>query len=99
MPLRIQGPTSMIDLATEKRTLIKANRDIAEGEERIGRQIDLIGRLRDGGHSVVDAQALLQMLQETLQAWRGHREEILRTIARLEDRDGSAAGPASSPSN
>jgi hypothetical protein len=88
----------MIDLATEKRTLIKANRDIAEGEERIGRQIDLIGRLRDGGHSV-DAQALLQTLQETLQAWRGHREEILRTIARLEDRDESAAGPASSPSN
>lgn len=74
----------MLDLATEREHLAKADLDLAEGEARISRQIELIDRLRKGGHSVSEAEGLLDTLQQTLQAWQGHREEIIRTIARLE---------------
>ena len=85
----------MLDLATEREHLAKAERDIAEGEERISRQAQLIERLREGGHSLSEAQALLATLTQTLQTWRDHRDEILRTIARLESEALSSPGGAS----
>jgi hypothetical protein len=74
----------MLSLATERESLAKADQDITEGEERITRQIDLIQRLRRGGYGVAAAETLLEALRQTLQTWREHRDEILRTIARLE---------------
>jgi hypothetical protein len=74
----------MIDLETEKENLAKANRDISEGEDRIARQTELVERLRRSGHSVAQAERLLDTLHQTLQSWRDHRDEILRTITRLE---------------
>ena len=74
----------MLDLATEKQTLIKAERDIAEGEARIVRQMDLIGNLRERGEDPARAEELLHTLQDTLDAWKQHRDEIVLTIARLE---------------
>lgn len=87
----------MLDLATEREHLAKADRDIAEGEERIRRQAELIERLREGGHSLSEAERLLATLTQTLQLWRDHRDEILRTIARLESRRLGASGGASTP--
>ncbi len=84
----------MLDLATERDHLAKADRDIAEGEARISRQVELIGRLRENGHSVSDAEELLATLRQTLQAWQDHRTEILRTIARLESGE---LGPPGTP--
>jgi len=74
----------MPDLATERQHLAKADRDIAEGEARISHQAALIERLREGGHRVSEAEELLAVLQQTLQAWQDHRAEIIRTIVRLE---------------
>lgn len=74
----------MADLATELKHLAKAESDIAAGERRVSAQALLVERLRDGGHETGEAEALLLTLRQTLAAWRGHRDEILRTVARLE---------------
>ena len=88
----------MLDLATEREHLAKADLDLAEGQARIDRQVELINRLRKGGYSVSEAEGLLDTLQQTLQAWQGHREEIIRTIARLEREElGPPAGPPLPP--
>jgi aryl carrier-like protein len=78
----------MIDLATEKDTLVKADRDIAEGEERITRQVALIAQLREEGYSVSQAEMLLATFRHTLQAWQEHRVAIIHAIDRLERQAG-----------
>ncbi|WP_210529646.1 hypothetical protein [Rubellimicrobium arenae] len=80
----------MLNLATERATLAKAERDIAEGEARIANQADLVGRLRATGQDIGMAEALLATLQGTLRQWQDHRDEILRTIARLEQESAPA---------
>jgi hypothetical protein len=72
----------MPDPAIEREHLSKAERHIAEGEERITRQMLLIDRLRREGHNVSEAERLLLTLRETLVTWQEHREEILRALAR-----------------
>jgi len=72
----------MPDPAIEREHLSKAERDIAEGEERISRQMILIDRLRQDGHDVAGAERLLVILQETLAVWQAHRDEILRELRR-----------------
>ena len=83
-----------LELARERDSLAKADRDLAEGEERITRQIALVERLRRDGHSVMEAQRLLETLQQTLQIWREHRALIVQRIAHLES---LAIGPAPGP--
>lgn len=70
----------MPDLATERAHLAKAERDITEGEERIFRQEELVAYLRSRDQNTTEAEALLRVLQETLLAWKAHRDQILRTI-------------------
>ena len=74
----------MPDLATERAHLAKAERDITEGEERIFRQEELVAYLRSRDQNTTEAEALLRVLQETLLAWKAHRDQILRTIDDLE---------------
>ena len=74
----------MIDLATEREHLAKAERDVAEGTGRVSRQADLVEQLRGSGHDVATATELLETLRQTLQAWEAHRDIILSTIAKLE---------------
>ena len=74
----------MLSIAQERSHLAKAEQDVAEGERRVASQTDLIDRLRRHGHAVEQAEKLLATLKETLQAWRAHREEIRRTLAKLE---------------
>ena len=81
----------LLSLADEKKHLAQADRDIAMGEERIARQAELIEEMRESGQSVIEAEKLLRTLRQCLETWQDHREEILRTIIRLE---GGAAGAA-----
>ncbi|WP_376091676.1 hypothetical protein ACE7GA_22185 [Roseomonas sp. CCTCC AB2023176] len=88
----------MTDLPTERRHLAKAERDVADGKARIMRQADLVGRLRAEGRDVAQAEALLSTMRQSLEAWQDHREEILRTIARLESAPGEPV-PVAPPTN
>ena len=72
----------MADPDLEREHLGKAERDIAEGERRITRQMVLIERLRQDGHDTAEAEKLLLTLRETLAEWQTHREEILRELER-----------------
>ena len=74
----------MPELETEREHLVKADCDIAEGERRVSAQLLLVERLREGGHDSANAEQLLLILQQTLEAWQGHRDLILKEIARLE---------------
>lgn len=77
----------MLDLATEREHLAKAELDLAQGRARIDRQSELVNRLRGAGQDAVAAEGLLALLKQTLKAWAGHRDIILATIARLEEQD------------
>ena len=74
----------MMDLATEKEHLAKAELDLVDGGARVRQQSDLVKRLRGAGQDVVAAERLLATLEQTLDSWRDHRDIILTTIARLE---------------
>lgn len=74
----------MPNLAVERQHLVKANRDIAEGEKRILAQTQFIERLRRKGQETDQAELLLLNLQQTLAVWQAHREQIRETIAQLE---------------
>ncbi|HYZ61958.1 MAG TPA: hypothetical protein VE650_05845 [Acetobacteraceae bacterium] len=73
-----------MDLDDERVSLAKAEDDITAGERRVSALEMRVERLRRDGRGTKDAEDLLQTFQQTLSAWRGHREEILRHIARLE---------------
>ncbi|WP_201833803.1 hypothetical protein [Microvirga zambiensis] len=72
----------MPDLNLDREHLAKAERDIAEGERRVTRQMILIEKLRHDGHDTVEAEHLLLTLETTLAEWQAHREEILRDLER-----------------
>ena len=74
----------MTQLAEEREHLAQADRDIVAGERRVAAQMLLVERLRRDGHDTHAAE-LLANLQGTLEAWRAHREQILREIARLKE--------------
>jgi hypothetical protein len=75
----------MLDPAIEREHLSLAERHIVEGEERITMQMLLIDRMRRDGHDVREAERLLLTLRETLVTWHGHRDEILRELARQDE--------------
>jgi len=72
----------MPDPALERKHLAKAERDIADGERRITRQMLLIEKMRQEGHDTNEADRLLLTLEDTLAEWRAHRDEILRNLER-----------------
>ena len=74
----------MTDLQKEHEDLAKAELDIIAGEKRITEHIVRIQKMKDTGQSTTRAEEMLRTLEETLEAWRGHRQAILDTIARLE---------------
>ncbi|MGI4975519.1 MAG: hypothetical protein ACRYG6_01120 [Janthinobacterium lividum] len=74
----------MLTLEIEREHLAKADRDLADGERRISAQVLMIEQLRATGHGTDAAERLLLTLQETLEAWLGHRVLIVEAIARLE---------------
>ncbi|WP_407525711.1 hypothetical protein [Methylobacterium oryzisoli] len=74
----------MPDLDTETRHLARADRAIAAGERRIAEQVERIAHLRRCDLSIAAAEQLLHTLRQTLIGWQDTREEIRRTIARIE---------------
>ena len=74
----------MPDLAMERAHLAQAERDILEGETRVLRQEELVAQLQAEGHNSIEAETLLRVFRETLQAWKAHRDQILRLIDDLE---------------
>lgn len=73
-----------LTLATERDHLAAAQRDVLQGKRRIAEQVELLERLKRDGHDTGQAQVLLETFNQTLSAWRDHREQIRLTIARLE---------------
>lgn len=74
----------MGELDRERHDLAKAERDIADGEDRVTRQMLLLDELRRDKHDTKDAEAILVTMQQTLRLFRDHRELILAEIDRLE---------------
>ena len=74
----------MLSLDQERAHLAKADLDIVEGQRRITAQELRIQEMRLNGRNTLCAEELLGTLQATLVQWCAHREEILRTIRRLE---------------
>jgi hypothetical protein len=72
------------ELERERWALRKADRDIADGEQRIFRQVRLIEELDRDGHDTVAAKDLLATMRTTIEEWRHHRALILGEIERLE---------------
>lgn len=82
----------MNEIEREKADLAKADQDIAEGEVRITRQREMVEQLRGARHDLAQAEALLDNLREALNAWKGHRTQILARIRLLEE-EGRAREP------
>ena len=71
-----------MDRATELTHLRKAEEDIVKASERIDRQLDLIARLREGGHDLTTANAVLATMRDTLTVMKEHRELIEKELSR-----------------
>jgi hypothetical protein len=76
----------MPDVAKEQADLAKADQDVREGEARISHQMALIEELRRDGHETGDAEKLLWTLQQSLEAWKGHRDTIRSILAKSKER-------------
>ncbi|KYH03208.1 hypothetical protein SE91_11910 [Bradyrhizobium sp. DOA1] len=72
----------------ECRQLIKADRDIEEGWQRIRDQEDRIRELSAGGHDARQALRLVDVLKQTLTEWQRHRVLIEQRIAYLQGQIG-----------
>ena len=73
------------ELTSEREQLVKAIRDIEEGEQRVRRQALLSANLAAKGLSTGEAERLLRALADALEEWIVHRGLIEGRIAYLED--------------
>ena len=64
-----------------RQDLAAADRHIAEGQARIAQQADVVCALDADGHDTTDAQNLLRVMQESLDAMNAHRQQIVRELA------------------
>jgi hypothetical protein len=58
-----------------------ADHDMTEGQERIARQAEVVCELRADGHDTSDAQNLLGVMQQSLDAVTAQRQQIVRELA------------------
>ena len=70
-------------LNAEQRLLVKADKDIEEGWQRIRDQEDRVRELMAGGHDTRQAQRLVDLLRQTLIEWERHRVLIEQRVALL----------------
>ena len=61
-----------------------ADRDVTEGQERIARQAEVVRELRADGHDTSDAQNLIRVMQQSLDAVTAHRQQIVRELASIQ---------------
>ena len=80
-----------LELASEKRLLIKADADIEAGQHRLRNQQELVSSLRAGGHNTTEAERLVDLMTDTLVEWERHRVLIQDRVDYLQRRQ-SASG-------
>lgn len=81
MAISLTERTAQLD--TEQRLLVKADKDIEEGWQRIRDQEDRVRELMAGGHDTRQAQRLVDLLRQTLIEWERHRVLIEQRVAFL----------------
>lgn len=69
-----------MDRQMETRHLAVADRNIAEGEARIERQLALIARLKTRDADTDTAEIFLDLLRQTLAGWNRERDVILAAL-------------------
>lgn len=77
------------ELERERAALERSFVDIAEGQERIDRQLALVAGMQARGFDTGEGERLLALLGETLSQWELHHEMIVARIAYLEGRYGA----------
>jgi hypothetical protein len=83
------------ELEAERLVLIKADKDIAEGEQRLCEQAQRLATLGRTGDDARQAVRLEQAFSATLDEWKRHRELIQLRIIHLEQcAKSSASQPA-----
>jgi hypothetical protein len=75
-----------MDRRSEVSHLHKAEAEIASGRERIGRQEQLVARLKRDGHDSSTAESMLQTMRDSLNVMKVHRELILDQLAAMKMR-------------
>jgi hypothetical protein len=68
--------------------LALADQQIAEAEELLVHQVELIKRLEAAGHDPARAEDQLRVMEEALGTLREHREAVLQEIATEEGETG-----------
>jgi hypothetical protein len=63
-----------------RQDLAAADRHIAEGQARIAQQADVVCALDADGDETTDAQNLLRVMQESLDAMNAQRQQIVREL-------------------
>jgi hypothetical protein len=80
-----KSPVDMaLELAAEKRLLVKAEADIEAGWTRLRNQQDLLSSLQAAGENTREAERLVQLMKQSLIEWERHRVLIEQRIAYLE---------------
>src|SRR5262249_14337542 len=73
-----------MDRSAEIERLGEADRHVCEAERAVGHQLIEIDRLREGGHSTVLAEQMLETFRRTLHELQAHRNMIIKTIEKID---------------
>ncbi len=76
---------SAVDRETAREHLELANRHVAEGEQRMEAQTELMAELERDGHGTAQAKELLKQFEETLALQVKTRDRIVRELAETQD--------------
>jgi RecB family exonuclease len=79
-----------LELASERKLLLKADADIVAGRGRLHNQQELLNSLRNAGHNTVEAERLVGLMTDTLVEWERHRVLIQDRVDYLERKQSEA---------
>ena len=68
-----------------RQELAVADRHVADGQARIARQAEILCELDADGQDTTDAQNLLRVLQQSLDAMNADRQQIVRELSYASD--------------
>jgi hypothetical protein len=71
-------------IAEERALLLRATRDVIDGQVRLGRQYELLNEMRIKRLDTRHAERLIEVLSATLEQWERHRVMIGERLAYLE---------------
>jgi hypothetical protein len=75
----------MAEISELREELAVADRHIREGEGRLARQSEVVRQLAYDGHDTLDAESLLQTMNDALAAMETHRRQIVRELSYASD--------------